>query len=123
MKRFILHSCVCSLVLFSAIHVRAQQEAIDEIRDNALREGGPERLGAGYAALVNFAVNPDISAATHNIKVEGVRDPSISAYRLPLRYVFTLDNGAWRPQVQANFAYLPSGGHMGAPWGLAPKFH
>ena len=106
MIRFLLRSCVCGLLFFSAIQVSAQQEVIDQIREQTLREGGPDRLGAGYAALINFAVNPDISAATYNIKVEGVRDPSISAYRLPLRYVFTLDNVDWRPLVQANFAYL-----------------
>jgi hypothetical protein len=99
-----LFTVVASLCLFLPVHGEAQQDVIDAIRQAAL-DLQPERLGASYAAMINFAVNPDISTATFYIEADDVDNPTLSVYRLPLRYVFKSANHAWRPFVQANFDY------------------
>jgi hypothetical protein len=40
--------------------------------------------GAGYAAMVNFAVVPDISTATYHIDTNTADDPTLRESRLPL---------------------------------------
>ncbi len=67
----------------------------------------PRRLGAGYAALVSFAVSPQISTASFRPEAESdeVEDPELDVYRIPLRFVFGEDEGAPRPFLQGVFAY------------------
>jgi hypothetical protein len=101
----LLFTVVGGLLCFPSSYASAQQESIDALRQLALEQLGPDRLGAGYAALINFAVNPDISAATFYIDVDGADNPTLNVFRLPLRHVFKPTNHTWRPFVQANFAY------------------
>lgn len=96
---------VTVLLFFIANHVDAQQQIIDELREYAKQEIGPDRLGASYAAMINFAVNPDISTAVYNIQVDSADEPQLNEYRLPFRYVFKLDDNSWRPLIQLNLAY------------------
>ena len=55
----------------SSATVQAQPDLepiIEEIRETALKEAGPDRLGAGYAAMINFVVNPEVSTATFHVE-------------------------------------------------------
>ena len=79
-------ACVTILIILNASYTDAQQEIIDEIREYARQKVGPNRLGVGYAAMINFAVNPDISTATYKIQVDSIDDPYLKEYRLPLRH-------------------------------------
>ncbi|GGO79081.1 hypothetical protein GCM10011348_12490 [Marinobacterium nitratireducens] len=67
----------------------------------------PRRLGAGYAALVSFAVSPQISTASFRPDTEsdGAEDTQLDVYRIPLRFVFGEDENVPRPFVQAVLAY------------------
>jgi hypothetical protein len=106
MKRYLFYAIICFHSLIATIPGSAEQAVIDEIREAAIQQLSSENLGSGYGALINFSVNPDISTATYYVESEGVNEPTINVYRLPLRYIFELDNSAWSPLVQANFDYL-----------------
>jgi hypothetical protein len=82
-------------------------QAIQDLRDEFSRRLGPDRLGGAYASIINFAVNPDISAATYYVDAGDLdaSDPELNVFRLPLRHVFELDSRGWRPFVEANLAY------------------
>ena len=63
-------------------------------------------LGAGYAALVDFAVSRDISSATfYPDEVEGVVDPKLHNIKLPFRFVFGEEGQGARPFLQGHLAY------------------
>jgi len=85
----------------------AQDEAaIEEIRD-AIREGfGANRFGAGYAAMVNFSVIPEISTAHYTVDDAETNDPELDVQRVPLRWVFNAGDSGWRPFMQANLTWL-----------------
>lgn len=94
------------LAFCAAVNAQSQSDpAIDEIRQLVMDSVDPARLGAGYAAMINFAVSPDISTATYNIDDEDGNDPSLMVYRVPVRHVFSSDEQSWRPFVQGNLAY------------------
>lgn len=79
---------------------------IDEIRQQAIQQAGPDRLGAGYAAIMSFAITPDISSATYYIDSASANDPTMNVYKIPFRYEWTLEDRHWQPFVQASFGYL-----------------
>lgn len=109
--QFFLFTVIGSTLLFSPVYAQTLQELIDQLRQQAADQLGPDRQGAFYAAEINFAVNPDISTATFYIEgpssegLPSIDDPTLKAFRLPLRHVFKLANHTWRPLVQATFAY------------------
>ncbi len=80
-------------------------EAINDVRAFAREELGAENVGAAYAGLINFAGNPDVSAATYYIDDEFVRDSTLKVVRGSLRHEFGKDGDKWRPFVQALFPY------------------
>lgn len=81
-------------------------DIIDQIRATAIANLDPQRLGAGYAVEVSFAVNPDISAATfYPDEPEEISNSKLKAFKLPLRYVFNKGHQGWRPFVQGLLAY------------------
>lgn len=98
------------LLAMAPVPVLAQSgldEVIDEVRRQAIQQAGPDRLGAGYAAMMNFAATPDISSATYYIDGgSGADDPTLNVYKIPLRHEFTLEGRDWKPFVQASFGYL-----------------
>ncbi|MCB1825812.1 MAG: Solitary outer membrane autotransporter beta-barrel domain [Candidatus Competibacteraceae bacterium] len=91
---------------FSAFAQSGLDEIIDQVRQQVIQQGGPDRLGAGYAAMMNFATAPDISAATYYVDSASADDPTINVYKIPLRHEFTLEGRDWKPFVQASFGYL-----------------
>lgn len=96
------------LLLALAVPANAQtlDELIDALREQAQADLDPAALGAGYAALIDFAVSPEISAASFSPDSSpGVSDESISVFRIPIRYVFSRDGSNLRPFIQATLAY------------------
>lgn len=91
---------------FPAIAQSGLDEIIAQIRRQAIQEVGPDRLGAGYAAMMNFAAAPDISAATYYIDSASADDPTLNVFKIPLRHEFTLEGRDSKPFVQASFGYL-----------------
>jgi hypothetical protein len=101
------------LLSVEACSADSTNEYVQALRDSVRDAIRPEDLGAGYVALLNFAVNPDISAATYKIDGGDGRgdDFTLDVYRLPLCHVFTSENLSFRPFVAANFAYQTYGGN------------
>lgn len=91
---------------FSVLAQSGLDEIIDQVRQQAIRQAGPDRLGAGYAAMMNFATTPDISAATYYIDSASANDPTLNVYKIPLQHEFALEGRDWKPFVQATFGYL-----------------
>lgn len=99
---------VCGWLLvvapFSVLAQSGSNDTIDQIRQQVIQQAGPDRLGAGYAAMMSFAATPDISSATYY--VDGANDPTLNVYKIPLRHEFALEGRDWKPFVQATFGYL-----------------
>ena len=80
--------------------------AIDLVRQLAEENFDSVNIGAGYAAMVDFAVSRDISSATFDPDpTEGVVDPTLKHSTLPFRHVFNPDAPGARPFLQGLFAY------------------
>lgn len=97
------------LLVMAPLSVLAQSGldgVIDEVRQQAIEQAGPDRLGAGYAAMMNFAATPDISSATYYIDSADAGDPTMNVYKIPLRREFMLEGRDWKPFVEASFGYL-----------------
>ena len=81
-------------------------DLIDAIRDLAKESFDPVKIGAGYAAMVDFAVSRDISSANfYPDASDGVVDPSLRHLRFPFRFVFGDDQAAARPFLQGLVAH------------------
>lgn len=96
------------LLLGSVTSAAAQtvDDLVDSLREQARADLDPAALGTGYAALIDFAVSPEISAATFRPESSpGVSDETISVFRVPIRYVFSRDGSRLRPFIQATLAY------------------
>jgi len=103
-----LPATLALLISGSALAQSQLDPVIDEIRALALENFNPDELGSGYAAMLNFAVSPDISAATYALDTEegsGIHNPRLKVYRIPLRHVFRPESQNLRPFVQATMAY------------------
>lgn len=80
-------------------------DLVDELRRTVTEALDQDSLGAGYAALVNFAVAPDISTARYSIDGDGGEEPELQVTRVPLRKMFATRDNGWTPFVQGNFSY------------------
>jgi hypothetical protein len=81
-------------------------DVIDAIRDLAIEAFDPVKIGAGYAAIVDFAVSRDISSANfYPDASDGVVDPSLRHLQVPFRFVFGDDATRPRPFVQGLLAH------------------
>jgi hypothetical protein len=79
---------------------------IDALTAPVRARANPESLSTAYAAIINFAVSPEISTATFYPETdERVVDPRLKATRFPYRKVFGGADASWRPFVQAVAAY------------------
>ncbi len=100
------------LFLTTSIDSKAQQitaeDVIEDIREQVLADLDPAILGAGYAALVNFAVNKNISGATYKlddaIGEDGERS-QIDVYRFPIRLIHQTEWQGLQVFAQGAFAY------------------
>jgi hypothetical protein len=79
---------------------------IDVIRQAAEDVFDQVEIGAGYAAIVDFAVSRDISSATfYPDEVDGVVDPKLKNTKVPFRIFLGGNDTGRRPFVQGHFAY------------------
>lgn len=81
-------------------------DLVDAIRDIAKETFDPVKIGAGYAAMVDFAVSRDISSANfYPDASDGVVDPSLKHFQFPFRFVFGDDASIARPFLQGLVAH------------------
>ena len=81
-------------------------DLIEEIRNIAKESFDPVKIGAGYAAIVDFAVSRDISSANfYPDASDGVVDPALKHFQFPLRFVFGDDAESARPFLQGLVAH------------------
>jgi hypothetical protein len=79
---------------------------IDAMTAPVREKADASALSTAYAAVINFAVSPEISTATFYPETdETVVDPRLKATRFPYRKVFGTDRDSWRPLLQAVAAY------------------
>jgi hypothetical protein len=102
--RRLLLSVVLSAAAWSPQAVA--QSDIDGIRDQLAKDLRDVHIGAGYAAIVDFAVSRDISAATfYPDEMDGVTDPKLTSIKIPFRFSLGSEGAPTRPFVQGHFAY------------------
>ncbi|MDF7823768.1 Solitary outer membrane autotransporter beta-barrel domain [Pontiellaceae bacterium B12227] len=94
MKRW-PHLVLCS-VLASAAEAQTNIEQI--IRS--------ENIAGAYASIINFATEPDISAAKLKIDADLPEEDELRIVKFPLRKEFTLDNRQWKPVIQGTLSRL-----------------
>ncbi len=78
---------------------------LDEVSDLISDQLGPNQIGASYAALISFAGNPDISAATYYIDSGPRANATLSVGRFSYRHPFYEEGDDWRPFVQVMIPY------------------
>ena len=102
-----LLSAIAALGLcFPGFASAQSSDLIDAVRELAKESFDPVKIGAGYAAIVDFAVSRDISSANFYPEVgDGVVDPALSHFQFPFRFVFGEDAHGPRPFLQGLFAY------------------
>lgn len=105
--RGFLFAAAALLALGFPAHASAQtDDLIDAIRDLARESFDPVKIGAGYAAMVDFAVSRDISSANfYPDATDGVVDPSLQHFQFPFRFVFGDDATVARPFLQGLVAH------------------
>ena len=85
-------------VLFSAALSSIAQTNIDSIIKSS-------DLAGGYASMINFAAEPDISAAKLNIEDDAtVGDNTLRVIKFPLRHEFELKEHGWKPVIQGTLS-------------------
>jgi len=65
-----------------------------------------KQLGAGYAAMINFAENPDIATARYYIDSDSAEDPTLRVLRLSGEHAFRRDGQDWYPFLQVHAPYM-----------------
>jgi len=78
---------------------------IDDVADFVNSKLGPSDVGASYAALINFAGNPDISTATYYIEAPRDSEGTLTVGRFSFRHPFWEEGDQWKPFVQAFVPY------------------
>jgi len=105
-RSLMMLSFLATLLGCPAVAYSQSDPAIDAIRQLAEDSFDSVSIGAGYAAMVDFAVSRDISSATfYPDHTEGLVDPTLKHSTLPFRHVFNPDAPGARPFLQGLFAY------------------
>jgi len=94
------------VVCFPGSALAQSDDLIDAIRDIAKESFDPVKIGAGYAAMVDFAISRDISSANfYPDTSDGVVDPALKHFQFPFRFVFGDDAESPRPFLQGLIAH------------------
>jgi len=88
--------CAILCVLWASISISAQTNIDSIIRS--------ENLAGGYAAMINFAAEPDISAAKLRIEEPNGPDDTLRVLKFPLRHEFQLEDKSWNPIIQSTLS-------------------
>ena len=105
LKSRLLLALAVSWVSVVDVHAQADQDLIDEIREALKVALDQDSLGAGYAAMINFAVAPDISTASYTVENEDGGNPELNVSRVPFRINFPAGSSGMQPFIQANLTY------------------
>ena len=79
------------------------QEDIDTARDALKEHIDHSNVGAGYAHLLNFFVEPDISSSF--FKVDDEAGTEFDVYKLPLQKTFPINDQGWKSVVRGTVSY------------------
>ena len=80
-------------------------EVVEDVSGFVNSKLGPSDVGASYAALINFAGNPDISTATYYIDSGGQTTGTLTVGRFSFRKPLWEEGDSWRPFIQAFIPY------------------
>ena len=106
MRTSIIKVLLCLLAGMPLSGLAQTDQDIDLIRQAAEDVFDQVEIGAGYAAIVDFAVSRDISSATfYPDEVEGVVDPKLISTKVPFRFILGDNDTGRRPFVQGHLAY------------------
>jgi|GEM_PF-6741690 len=78
---------------------------LDDVSDFVSSQLGPNQVGASYAALINFAGNPDISTATYYVDPGRGAEATLTVGRFSYRHLLHEEEDDWRPFIQAMVPY------------------
>ena len=78
---------------------------LDDVSDFVSARLGPDQVGASYAALINFAGNPDIATATYYIDSVQGAEATLNVGRFSFRHSFFEEGDDWRPFIQGLVPY------------------
>jgi hypothetical protein len=110
MKKTRFHSLVkgisAAMLVLSALSVQAADDALNELRNAERQLIRSSDVGTGYAAIINFASEPNISSSTLWIDHGLPNNDELSVTKFPLRYEFDLTGRSWKPFVQGTLAKL-----------------
>ncbi len=81
------------------------REILDDVSDFVSSQLGPDQVGASYAALINFAGNPDISTATYYIDAAPGTEATLTVGRFSFSHSFYEEGDDWRPFIQVLVPY------------------
>lgn len=84
--------------LLAAISAQAQVNVDDQLQSSD--------IASGYASIINFAVEPDVTAARLEIETRLPEDPQLEVMKFPLRHEFQPTENGWIPIVQATLGRL-----------------
>ncbi|WP_133300545.1 hypothetical protein [Seongchinamella sediminis] len=91
----------------------AQDEVINDVRDQLSRNVSNSAIGAGYAQMLNFFVEPDISASV--LESAGT---DYDVFKLPLQFERELADSDWRLALRATLSHARASTELelGAPF-------
>lgn len=88
------------LLLLVPMAATAQDDLVGEIRDQLSRNVSNSSIGAGYAQMLNFFVEPDISAS---VLESGGTDYDV--FKLPLQFERELADSDWKLALRATLSH------------------
>lgn len=87
------------LLALAAVQSKAQPD-LDDLRDQLSRDVSNSSVGAGYAQLLNFFIEPDISAS-----ILEADDTEYDVFKVPLQYERDLTSDGWRLLLRATLSH------------------
>ncbi len=79
----------------------AAQTTLDGLRDQLQNELRNSNIGAGYAQMLNFFVDPSISAS----RLESDDGTEYDVFKVPLQYEIPLNDRGWQLAVRGTFSH------------------
>ncbi len=100
------HILLCTLLLSLTVtesKAALTQEEIDHRRSELQNSIDQSNIGSGYAHILNFFIEPDISAATYDVDDDA--NTRIDIYKFPLQKNFSLNADGWEIALRGIISY------------------
>ncbi len=97
---------LCSIIGLYLVMMNAQaltQDEIDEIRDQLKDNINHSNIGASYAHLLNFFVEPDISSSY--FEVDDDAGTKFDLYKFPFQKTFPINDQGWETALRGTLSY------------------